>query len=203
MRDPMIDDLIGCVVVPEGLQQELSPAIELPSEDAVWPVGLVERLATVLDGRPEVMCCVLVFESLDARALRPGEEEPDHHVVEAPVDEVVDNRTKFRLSAELFKKAHSHEDPDAMSKSDQVASLEPMSASRRASVSTRSRSTDEEGARPRRPPQAKVIHVFETLKTSVEESQASGKRKLKPSTKAAAKKSRKKKAASSKNKELS
>ncbi len=52
-------------------------------------------------------------------------------------------------------------------------------------------------------PQAKVIDLFEALKASVEQSQASGKRKLKPpkkarAKKAAAKKPRKKKAASSK-----
>jgi DNA end-binding protein Ku len=49
-------------------------------------------------------------------------------------------------------------------------------------------------------PQAKVIDLFEALKASVEESQATGKRKLKPPKKVAAKKTRKKKAASSKNK---
>jgi DNA end-binding protein Ku len=49
-------------------------------------------------------------------------------------------------------------------------------------------------------PQAKVIDLFEALKASVEQSQATGKRKLKPPKKAAAKKTRKKKAASSKNK---
>jgi len=52
-------------------------------------------------------------------------------------------------------------------------------------------------------PQAKVIDLFEALKASVEQSQASGKRKLKPpkkapAKKAAAKKTRKKKTASSK-----
>jgi DNA end-binding protein Ku len=49
-------------------------------------------------------------------------------------------------------------------------------------------------------PQAKVIDLFEALKASVEQSQATRKRKLKPPKKAAAKKTRKKKAASSKNK---
>jgi DNA end-binding protein Ku len=49
-------------------------------------------------------------------------------------------------------------------------------------------------------PQAKVIDLFEALKASVEQSQATEKRKLKPPKKAAAKKTRKKKAASSKDK---
>lgn len=46
-------------------------------------------------------------------------------------------------------------------------------------------------------PRARVIDLFEALKASVEQSQATGKRKLKPPKKAAAKKTRKKKAASS------
>jgi len=49
-------------------------------------------------------------------------------------------------------------------------------------------------------PRAKVIDLFEALKASVEQSQATGKRKLKPPKKAAAKKTRKKKAASSRDK---
>jgi DNA end-binding protein Ku len=49
-------------------------------------------------------------------------------------------------------------------------------------------------------PRAKVIDLFEALKASVAESQATTKRKLKPPKKAAAKKTRKKKAASSRNK---
>jgi len=49
-------------------------------------------------------------------------------------------------------------------------------------------------------PRAKVIDLFEALKASVEQSQATEKRKLKPPKKAAAKKTRKKKAASSKDK---
>jgi DNA end-binding protein Ku len=49
-------------------------------------------------------------------------------------------------------------------------------------------------------PQAKVIDLFEALKASVEQSKATGKRRLKPLKKAAAKKTRKKKAASSKDK---
>ena len=49
-------------------------------------------------------------------------------------------------------------------------------------------------------PRAKVIDLFEALKASVEESQASRKGKLKPPKKATAKKTRKKKAASSKQK---
>jgi len=49
-------------------------------------------------------------------------------------------------------------------------------------------------------PRAKVIDLFEALKASVEQSQATEQRKLKPPKKAAAKKTRKKKAASSKDK---
>ena len=49
-------------------------------------------------------------------------------------------------------------------------------------------------------PRAKVIDLFEALKASVEQSQATERRKLKPPKKAAAKKTRKKKAASSKDK---
>ncbi len=49
-------------------------------------------------------------------------------------------------------------------------------------------------------PRAKVIDLFEALKASVEQSQTSRKRKLKPPKKATAKKTRKRKAASSKQK---
>jgi hypothetical protein len=58
--------------------------------------------------------CVFVLEPFDAFAFGASEQKPDHHVVKAPVDEIVDDRSQLRLPTELFKQAHSRDDPDAM-----------------------------------------------------------------------------------------
>jgi hypothetical protein len=121
--DPRIDDLVGRFVVPQGLDQYLPAPIELPAKDSMRAVGLAERSAAVLDGRPEVLCGMLVLEAFDALALRPGEQEANHRVFEAPVDEIVDDQSQRWLPTELFKQAHLRDDPDAMYGVDQVGSI--------------------------------------------------------------------------------
>ena len=57
---------------------------------------------------------MFVLEALEAVAFRAREEKTDHHVVEAAIDEVVDDCSKLWLPTELFKQAHLRDDPDAM-----------------------------------------------------------------------------------------
>jgi len=103
MGDPPVDYLVWCLVVAQGVDQDLPASIELPAEDTVRTVGLVECSTAVLDRCPELFGRVLVLEAFDAIAFRPREQEADHHVVEAPVDEVVDDRSQLWLPTELFK----------------------------------------------------------------------------------------------------
>jgi len=112
--DPRIDHLIRRVVIAQGLDQDLPPSIELTAEDAMRSVSFVQRAAAVLDRCPEMICRVLVFEALDSAAIRAGEQEADHHVVEASVDEIIDDRSQRWLPTELFKQAHLGDDPEAM-----------------------------------------------------------------------------------------
>jgi hypothetical protein len=112
--EPSLDDFVRRVVVPKGCEQDLSSAIELTAKDTVRAVGLVERSTGVLDRCPEVIGCMFVLEALDAVAVSAREEEPYHHVVEAAVDEVFDDRSKPWLPTKLFKQAHPRDDPDAM-----------------------------------------------------------------------------------------
>lgn len=114
MGDPSIDDLVRRVVVAKGLEQYLSSAIELTAEDAVRTMGFVECSTAVLDRCPEMLASVLVLEVFEAVAFRAREQEADHHVVEAAIDEVVDDRSKLWLPTELFKQAHLPDHPDAM-----------------------------------------------------------------------------------------
>ncbi len=182
MCDPRIDHLCGSVVVTQCLDQKLSSTIELAAENAVRAVSLIEGAPAVFDLRAKMTRGVLVLEALDAASLRASEQEPDHHVLETAIDEVIDDRSELGFSAELLKQSHVRGDPGAMSGVDQVASL------------AHEITTTPEA------PQAKVIDFFEALMARVEASQVKGKPKLKPLKKAAAKKSRKKKAASSKSK---
>jgi len=112
--DPRIDDLLRRIVVAQGLDQDLPASIELPPENTMGPVSFIQRSAGVLDGRTEVLRCMLVFEAFDAGAFRAGEQKANHHVAEAPVNEIVHDGSKLWLPAELFKEAHLGDDPDAM-----------------------------------------------------------------------------------------
>lgn len=103
MSKPGLDDLVGGTVVMKGFEKKLPAAVELPAEDPVRTVGFVESSAAVLDLGPQVLRRMLVLEALDSFALGAREEKADHHVLEASIDEVVDNRSQFGLSAELFE----------------------------------------------------------------------------------------------------
>jgi hypothetical protein len=99
MRNPRVDDVVGDTVVAERFDEDLPPARELPTEDAVGPMGLAERSSAVADRAAEVLGSVLIFESLDSIPAGALEHEADHHVVEATVDEVVHDGAQLWLSA--------------------------------------------------------------------------------------------------------
>jgi len=103
VRDPGLHDLGGCAVIAKSFEEDLLASIELPAEYPMRTVGLVERAATILDSRAEISCRMLVLETLDSLALGARKEEANHHVVEAAIDEVVDDRSQLGLSAELFE----------------------------------------------------------------------------------------------------
>jgi len=103
MSNPGLDDLVGGSVVAKGFEKDLPASIELASEDPVRTVGFVQRSAAVLDRRAEVFCGMLVLEALDSIPLGTRKEKSNHHVVEAALDEIVDNRSQLGLSAELFE----------------------------------------------------------------------------------------------------
>lgn len=119
MRDPRVDHLSRGLVISQSLQQDLPASGELPTKDAVRPMSLVERLPRIFDAGTEVVGGVLVLEALDAMAVRPGEQEADHRVREAAIDEIVNDRTELGLSTELFEQGHLIEEPGAMQRADQ------------------------------------------------------------------------------------
>ncbi len=173
----------SCVSCHNGIQATGKTPNHISSNDQCDDCHTATAWApAVFDLRAKMTRGVLVLEALDAASLRASEQEPDHHVLETAIDEVIDDRSELGFSAELLKQSHVRGDPGAMSGVDQVASL------------AHEITTTPEA------PQAKVIDFFEALMARVEASQVKGKPKLKPLKKAAAKKSRKKKAASSKSK---
>jgi len=121
MRDPGSDHAVRRFVVVQRVDQDLSASIELTTKNTVWTMRIVQGSAMVLHRRSEVSCSVLVFESLDPITICACEEESNHHVVEAPVDEIIHDCSQRWLSTELFKQAHLLGDPDARRRVDQVA----------------------------------------------------------------------------------
>lgn len=103
MLDPGLYDLRGSAVVAKGLEKNLPAAVELTTKDPVWTVRLVESSTAVLDVSPEIFRRMLVLEALDSFALGARKQKADHHVREASVDEIVDDRSQLWLSAELFE----------------------------------------------------------------------------------------------------
>lgn len=100
-------------MVPEGVDKDLTPAGELATEDLVRAVRLIERPTFVLHRPTQVLCCMLVLETLDSRPLGPLKKKPDHQVVEASIDEIVDDRSQRGFSAKLFEPAHLGRERDA------------------------------------------------------------------------------------------
>ncbi len=92
MGYPSFDYVVWRFVVAQSLDQNVSAAVELATKDAVWTVSLIQRPAAVLHRCAEMLCSVLVFEKLDPVAIRACKQEPDHHVDEATVDEIVHDR---------------------------------------------------------------------------------------------------------------
>lgn len=123
MRNPRVDDLVRRIVVPKRFDQDLAAPVELPTENTVRPVHLVERSPAVFDGGAEMAGRMLILEALDAFPLGAREQEADHRVVKTAVDEIVDDGSQGPLTAELFKQTHLVRDPEPMSISDQAATL--------------------------------------------------------------------------------
>lgn len=109
MRDPGLDDRLGNPVVVERFDQNLATPGELAAENPVRAVRFVERPPAVSNVATEMLRGMLVLETLDALTIGPLEEEADHHVVEASIDEIVDDRSQLWLSAELLEVAHPSE----------------------------------------------------------------------------------------------
>jgi hypothetical protein len=80
-------------MITQRFDQDLAASVELSPENAMRPMSVVEWPSAVLDTRAEVLGRVLVFEALDPAPVYPREEEPNHGVGEAPVDEIVDDRS--------------------------------------------------------------------------------------------------------------
>ncbi|MDH3728975.1 MAG: hypothetical protein OER77_15700, partial [Myxococcales bacterium] len=57
----------------------------------------------VFDLRAECLGSMLVLETLDSIPFRSGEQKTDHHVIKATVDEVIDDGSKFWLTAEFLE----------------------------------------------------------------------------------------------------
>lgn len=122
MRNPSVDDLGRRIVVLERFDQDLAPPIELPTEDTVRAVHIVERSPLIFDGGAEVLGGMLIFEAFDAFPFGACKQEADHRIVKTAIDEIVDDGPQRRLTAELFKQTHLVRDPEPMSISDQAAS---------------------------------------------------------------------------------
>ena len=103
MRDPGLHDLVGSAMVVKGFEKNLPTAVELTAKDSVWTVRLVESSTAVFDVGSEIFRGMLVLETLDSFALGAREQETDHHVFKASIDEIVDDRSQLGFSAELFE----------------------------------------------------------------------------------------------------
>lgn len=106
MFDPRRDDALRDFVISQGVDEYLPPSRELTSENTMRTVCFVERSAFISNGSAEVLGSVLVLELLDSIALCSLEQETNHGVVEATVDEVIDHRTELCLAAELVEITH-------------------------------------------------------------------------------------------------
>ncbi len=106
MGHPPGDELCGEGGLLEDLAQDRQAARELSAHDAMGPMGDAERPALVAQVGAEEGRGVLIFEALGALSIGAGEEEAYHRVVEAAVDEAVDDRAERRLAAYLLEITH-------------------------------------------------------------------------------------------------
>lgn len=103
MRDPGLHDLFGSAVVPKRFEKNLPAAVELTTENPVWTVRFVQSSPAVLDFGSEISRRMLVLEALDSFALGALEQEADHQIRKASLDEIVDDGSQLRFSAELVE----------------------------------------------------------------------------------------------------
>ncbi len=109
--EPPAPDVLRHPVRLEHLAQDRQAAIELPAHDAMRAVRDRERSPAVGGACAEVLGGVLVLEALHAPAVRSGEEEADHQVVEASVDELVDDRAESRRAPDPVEVGHARSMP--------------------------------------------------------------------------------------------
>jgi hypothetical protein len=106
VSDPGVDDRLGDAVVAKRLRQDLTASRELTAEDPVGTVSLVEGAPFIDHRTSEVLRSMLVLETFDPVTIRALKEKANHRVVEAAVDEIVDDCPQHRLSADLVEVAH-------------------------------------------------------------------------------------------------
>lgn len=105
MRNPTVADGLGHAVPIEGRTQDGQAPIEVAAEDWMRAMGNLDRSPLVLDVRTEVLCRVLKLELLHTLSFRIAKEKTDHHVVEASVDELVDDASKRSFPPDVVELA--------------------------------------------------------------------------------------------------
>ena len=106
MGDPGVHDPCRDVVVTKRVDQDLSASRKLAAEDPVRPMSLVEGAPFVCDRTSEVHGRELILEPRDSFPVCASKEKPDHHVVEAPIDEILHDCSQHRFAADIVEVAH-------------------------------------------------------------------------------------------------
>jgi hypothetical protein len=103
VRDPGLHDLFGSSVVPKRFEKNLPAAVELTTKNPVWTVRFVQSSPAVLDVGSEISRRMLVLKALDSFAIGALEQETDHQIRKASLDEIVDDGSQLRFSTELVE----------------------------------------------------------------------------------------------------
>lgn len=107
MGDEGVDDVLALTVFAQNFAQDLQPSCELTAGDSVGLVCFIERAPRVAKFCTEPGSGVLKLELLDALTACVPEMKTDEYVVEDPVDEGLDQRSKSLEAAEVL-----HTNPD-------------------------------------------------------------------------------------------
>jgi len=84
----------------------LESSRKLAAHDSVFPVGGAERATFVGYWCTQPFGGVLVFEFFDAMAIGVAEEEADHRVVKAAIDETICDVSEGQKTAYRLERAH-------------------------------------------------------------------------------------------------
>ncbi len=101
--EPALAHVLGDPARLEHLAEDHEASLEVSAEDRVRAVCFADGTAAVRDARAEVLGRVLVLEALHALPARATEVEADHHVVEAAIDETIDDRAEHGLSTDAVE----------------------------------------------------------------------------------------------------